>query len=55
MYLTNLGDEEGMLVAKYLKEYCPDHQPLLTAVAVKGLFRGMEIEIEVSAHVVARE
>jgi len=33
-----------------LRKYCPNHQPLLTAVEVKWLYNNMRIEIEVAAH-----
>ena len=50
-YTTKVEEEELGLIAKYLKQYCPDHAPILTGVAVGGLFEGMLVEIEVSAHV----
>lgn len=36
-------------MAKYLKKYCPDHQPILTGVGVASLAFGMKIEVEVEA------
>ena len=42
--------EAGHLV-RNLQKYCPNHQPLLTCVAVAELaFENMHVEIEVSAH-----
>jgi hypothetical protein len=38
------------LIVKNLKKYCPTHQPILTGIGVASLYRGMKLEIEVSAH-----
>lgn len=49
---THVLDEEAIKVlAKYLKKWCPNHQPLLTGVGIASLAFGMKIEIEVTAHV----
>lgn len=37
-------------VIRNLKKWCPNHQPLLTAVEVKRLYNDMKIEVEVEAH-----
>lgn len=50
---TLVVDEAAIgLLAKYLKRYCPNHQPILTGVAVSALSFGMKVEIEVVANVV---
>lgn len=49
-YSLALDEETIGVLTAYLKRYCPNHQPLLTGVAVVGLAFGMKIEIEVVAH-----
>ncbi|EJD35647.1 endoribonuclease L-PSP [Auricularia subglabra TFB-10046 SS5] len=54
IYYTSVsGSEEGFAaMIGNLKKWCPDHQPILTGVKVAGLADpGMEVEIEVAAHV----
>ena len=53
-YTLEIDEEAIGLLAKYLKKYCPNHQPLLTGVAVKELAFGMKVEIEVVANVVGK-
>jgi enamine deaminase RidA (YjgF/YER057c/UK114 family) len=51
MYVTEMSDEVFEACTRNLKSWCPDHQPLLTCVAVKELgLEGMRVEIEVVAH-----
>ena len=43
--------EEAMgKTIELLRKYCPNHQPLLTAVVVHQLYNNMALEIEVEAH-----
>lgn len=43
-------DEEVMgLLLTELRKWCPDHRPVLTGVAVAGLWEGMRLELEVKA------
>ena len=52
IYLVALDNESLELVVRNLRKYCPNHQPILTAVGVAKLaLEGMRIEIEVAAHV----
>ncbi|KAL9622415.1 MAG: hypothetical protein Q9160_003259 [Pyrenula sp. 1 TL-2023] len=45
-------DEEVMgLLLTELRKWCPDHRPVLTGVAVAGLWEGMRLELEVKAWV----
>jgi enamine deaminase RidA (YjgF/YER057c/UK114 family) len=37
-------------VIRNLTQWCPNHEPLLTAVEVAGLYNDMRIEIEAEAH-----
>jgi enamine deaminase RidA (YjgF/YER057c/UK114 family) len=51
VYLAPGGDETAGHVARNLKKYCKDHQPVLTGVGVAKLtLEGMRVEIEVAAH-----
>ncbi|KIX02261.1 uncharacterized protein Z518_08200 [Rhinocladiella mackenziei CBS 650.93] len=52
-FCVDMPIEEEMAghVIRNLRQYCPNHQPLLTAVGVPALaFPAMRIEIEVEAH-----
>jgi len=50
-----MGEDEMGILVELLKRYCPNHQPILTGVAVVGLAFGMLVEIEVKAHVPKKE
>ncbi len=52
IYTVDIMTEEGMTsMIRNLREWLPDHQPILTCVGVKELaLEGMRIEIEVVAH-----
>lgn len=50
-YFAPLDMAEAGPFIEMLRKYCPNHQPLLTAVGVEKLaFENMRVEIEVSAH-----
>ena len=50
-YVVTLNMEGAEHLVRNLRKYCPNHQPLLTAVGVQSLaFPDMRIEIEVAAH-----
>lgn len=50
-YTTNVEWEVLELIVKSLEKWCPEHEPAMTSVGVASLFKGMKIEIEVTAHV----
>ena len=52
IYYVDHGDEESMAkIVECLREWCPEHRPVLTGVQVKGLaLEGMRIEVEVEAY-----
>ncbi|KAL9059885.1 MAG: hypothetical protein Q9162_000955 [Coniocarpon cinnabarinum] len=50
-YHVPLNDEAVELLVKGLKEWCPEHEPVLTVLGVARLgFDDMKIEIEVEAY-----
>lgn len=50
-YFAPLDMAEVGPFIEILRKFCPNHQPLLTAVGVEKLaFENMRLEIEVSAH-----
>lgn len=50
-YHTDMSDDALRHMVKNLKEWMPNHKPLLTCVGVTQLgLEGMHIEIEVSAY-----
>ncbi|KAF2262997.1 YjgF-like protein [Lojkania enalia] len=49
-YCTPMNEELFVAVARNLKKYCPNHQPILTGVEVAGLYEGCCLELEVAAH-----
>ncbi|KAL3483371.1 Endoribonuclease L-PSP/chorismate mutase-like protein [Aspergillus germanicus] len=51
IYVLDNSPEVFELLMRNLKEWMPDHQPLLTCVVVKDLgLEGMRIEVEACAH-----
>ncbi|KAK2803388.1 hypothetical protein FQN50_007047 [Emmonsiellopsis sp. PD_5] len=50
-YAAPLTEEIVRDLVRNLRQYCPDHMPLLTGVGVQSLAFGMCVEIEVVAHV----
>ncbi|TGZ85505.1 endoribonuclease L-psp family protein [Ascodesmis nigricans] len=51
VYLVEVSDEIVGHLVRNLKKWCPNHQPILTALAIKELgLPGMRVEVEVAAH-----
>jgi enamine deaminase RidA (YjgF/YER057c/UK114 family) len=51
LYMTDITEAAMGALVRNLKQWLPDHQPILTGVGVSALaIPGMHVEIEVSAH-----
>ncbi|KAL5348129.1 hypothetical protein V498_10713 [Pseudogymnoascus sp. VKM F-4517 (FW-2822)] len=51
-----INDEAMETMVRCLKKYCPNHQPVWTALGVPRLaFDDMRVEIEVRAHIPSKE
>jgi enamine deaminase RidA (YjgF/YER057c/UK114 family) len=51
LFHTPVGEKEMGFFVEKLKQYCPDHRPILTGIGVASLAFDMMVEIEVEAHV----